>query len=156
MYVHWYKTRTIIVNRSVFSVAIMSLACGEHAVNMRWTCSEYAVGAASQWWSNERMMVYFKLMMVKCLSMMVKWYDHTLIWPSLTSIWPSLTSISPSLASSKPSLAHLTIIEKLHRLICGERKKERKKKTSYRSFKCSIWKLINISLFVQNNLIYAQ
>ena len=67
------------------------------------------VGAASQWWSNERMMVYFKLMMVKCLSMMVKWYDHTLIWPSLTSI-------SPSLALSKPSLAHLTIIEKLHRL----------------------------------------
>ena len=28
--------------------------------------SIYAVGAASQWWSNERMMVYLKLMMVKC------------------------------------------------------------------------------------------
>ena len=71
-----------------------------------------AVSAASQWRSNERMMVYFKLMMVKCLSMIVKWvYDHTLISPSLTSISPSLTSILPS-------LAHLTIIEKLHRLQC--------------------------------------
>jgi len=36
-------------------------------------------------------------------------YDHTLISSSLTSISPSLTSILPS-------LAHLTIIEKLHRL----------------------------------------
>ena len=96
------------------------------------------VGAASQWWSNERMMVYFKIMMVKCLlmmvnclfkmvkclSMMVKWvYVHKLILPSLTGISPSLTSISPSLTSilpslswSKPSFAHLTIIEKLHQL----------------------------------------
>ena len=31
-----------------------------------------AVGAASQWWSNEWMMVDFKLMMVKCSLMMVK------------------------------------------------------------------------------------
>ena len=31
-----------------------------------------AVGAASQGWSNERMMVYLKLMMVKCSLMMVK------------------------------------------------------------------------------------
>ena len=31
-----------------------------------------AVGAASRWWSKERMMVYIKLMMVKCSSMMVK------------------------------------------------------------------------------------
>ena len=77
------------------------------------------------------MMVYFKLMivkwslmmmnclwmMVKCLSMMVKWvYDHILISPSFTGIWPSLTSSSPSLAWSVPSFAHLTIIEKLHRL----------------------------------------
>ena len=66
------------------------------------------VGAASQWWSNERMMVYFKLMMVKCFSMMVKWVnDHILNSPSLTSIIPSLTSILPSLAWSKPSFAHL-------------------------------------------------
>ena len=85
-----------------------------------------AVGAASQWWENERMVVYFKLMMVKCIlmmakcslmmvkcsSMMVKWvYDQTLILPSLTSI-------SPSLPWSKPSFAHLTIIEKLYRLQC--------------------------------------
>ena len=40
----------------------------------------------------------------------------TSISPSLTSIIPSLTSIFPSLALSKPSFAHLTIIEKLHRL----------------------------------------
>ena len=79
--------------------------------------------AASQWWSNERIMVYFKLMlvkcslmmvkcllmMVKCSSMMVKWvYDYTLIAPSLTSI------LLP--AWSTPSFAHLTIIEKLHQL----------------------------------------
>ena len=45
--------------------------------------------------------------------MMVKWvYDHSLISPSLTSILPYL-------AWSKPSLAHLTIIEKLHRLQLG-------------------------------------
>ena len=63
----------------------------------------FAVGAASQWWSNERMMAYFKLMMVKCYSMMVKWVnDHTLNSPSLTIISPSLTSILPSLAWSKP------------------------------------------------------
>ena len=31
-----------------------------------------AVGAATQLWSNERMMVNFKLMMVKCSLMMVK------------------------------------------------------------------------------------
>ena len=31
-----------------------------------------SVGAASQWWSNELMMVYCKLMMVKCSLMMVK------------------------------------------------------------------------------------
>ena len=56
------------------------------------------------------MMVKCSLMMVKCSSMMVEWkYNHTLISPSLTSISPSLTSIIPS-------LAHLTIIEKLHRL----------------------------------------
>ena len=64
------------------------------------------------------MMVYFKLimvkcslMMVKCSLMMVKWiYDHTLITPSLTSILPSSNW-------SKPSFAHLIIIEKLHRLL---------------------------------------
>ena len=51
--------------------------------------------------------------------MIVKWvYDHTLISPLLTSISPSLTSILPLLAWSKPSFAHLTIIEKLHRLHC--------------------------------------
>ena len=85
----------------------------------------YTVGAASKWWSNEGMMVYFKLMMVKrslmmvkCSSMMVKWlYDHIRISPSLTSISPSLTNISPSLTSILPSFAHLTIIEKLHRLL---------------------------------------
>ena len=56
--------------------------------------------------------------------------EHILISPSMTSISPSLmsislslTSISPSLTSillafawSKPLFAHLTIIEKLHRL----------------------------------------
>jgi hypothetical protein len=58
-----------------------------------------SVGAASQWWSNERMMVHFKLMMVKYSIMMVKWvYDHIFISPSLTSISQSLTSSSPSLA----------------------------------------------------------
>jgi len=31
-----------------------------------------SVGAASQWWSNEQMMVYFKLMLVKCSLMMAK------------------------------------------------------------------------------------
>ena len=65
--------------------------------------------------ANERMMVYFMVMMVKCSLMMVKWvYDHILITPSLTSISPSLTSILQSLAWSKPSFVHLTIIEKLH------------------------------------------
>ena len=86
-----------------------------------------AVGAASQWWSNERMMVYFKLMMVicslmmvKCSSRMVNWlYDHTHISPSLTCNSPSLTSVLPSLAWSKPSFAYLNIIEKLHRLQGG-------------------------------------
>ena len=53
------------------------------------------------------------------LLMMVKWvYDHILISPSLTSISPSLTSILPSLACSISSFAHLTIIEKQHRLKC--------------------------------------
>ena len=53
----------------------------------------------------------------KMLVIMVKWvYDHILISPSLTSISPSLKSISPSLMSILPTLAHLTIIEKLHRL----------------------------------------
>ena len=83
-----------------------------------------AVAAASQRWSNERMIVKCSLMMVKCLSMMVKcssmmvkWlYDHTLISPSLNFISPSLTCILPSLASSKPPFAHSTIIEKLYRL----------------------------------------
>ena len=84
------------------------------------------------------MMVDFKLMIVKCSVMMVKWssmmvkwvYDHELISPSLTSISPSLTSISPSLTSilpslawSKPSFAHITIIEKLHRLQWAHNKK---------------------------------
>ena len=81
-----------------------------------------AGGAASQWWSNERMILYYKLMMVKCSLMMVKWvYDHTLISLSLTSISPYLTSILPSLLWSKPAFAHLTIIEKLHRLQCADR-----------------------------------
>ena len=71
----------------------------------------YAVGAASQWWSNERMIVYFKLKVVKWAC------DHTLISPSLTIISPALTSIWPSLDWNKPSFAHLTIIEKLHRLV---------------------------------------
>ena len=62
------------------------------------------------------MMVYIKLMMVKCTSMMVKWVYHKLISPSLSSISPSLTSVLPSLTWSKPSFAHLTIIDKLHRL----------------------------------------
>ena len=64
--------------------------------------SPIRVGAASQWWSNERMMVNWV-------------YDHILISPTLTSISPSLTSSSPSLTSilhslawSKPSFAHLT------------------------------------------------
>ena len=76
-----------------------------------------SVGAASQWWSNEGMMVKCWLMMAKCLLMMVKCssmmvkcvYDHTLISPSLTGIPPSFTSILPS-------SAYLTIIEKLRRL----------------------------------------
>ena len=58
-------------------------------------CYSKSICSASQWWSNERMMVYFKLMLVKCSvmkvkcsSMRVKWvYDHTLISPSLTSIF---------------------------------------------------------------------
>ena len=86
--------------------------------------SVHTLGAASQWWSNERMMVYFKvmmvrysLMMVKCSSMMVNWvHDHSLISLSLSSISQSLSSIWPSLAWSIPSLAYLTIIEKLHQL----------------------------------------
>ena len=84
-----------------------------------------AVGAASQWWSKERMMVYFKLtlvkctlimvkcslMIVRCSSMTVKWvYDPTLISPSLTGILLAL-------AWSTSSFAHLTIIEKLHWLV---------------------------------------
>ena len=84
-----------------------------------------AVGAASQWLSNERMMVYFKLtlvkctlimvkcslMIVRCSSMTVKWvYDPTLISPSLTGILLAL-------AWSTPPFAHQTIIEKLHWLV---------------------------------------
>jgi len=79
-----------------------------------------------------RMMVYFKLMMVKCALMMVNarqwWWNEcmiinsflpslksispslTSISSSLTSISPSLTSILPSLAWSRQSLAHPTII----------------------------------------------
>ena len=42
-----------------------------------WLTGTSSVGAASQWWSNERMMVYFELMMVKCSLMMVmSVYDH--------------------------------------------------------------------------------
>ena len=44
------------------------------------TAVHFTVGAASQWWSNERMMVYFKLMMVKCYLMMVKCYSMMVKW----------------------------------------------------------------------------
>ena len=44
------------------------------------------------------------------------WSYTQLNSPSLIGILPSLTSILPSLAWSVPSFAHLTIIEKLHRL----------------------------------------
>ena len=61
------------------------------------------------------MVVKYLLMMVKCSSM-VKWvYDHTLISPSLTSI--------PIINEHLTSLAHLTIIEKLHRLPGGIKSK---------------------------------
>ena len=61
----------------------------------------HAVGAAYKLWSDERMMVHFKLMLVKCSWMMVKWVkDHILISPLLTSISPSLTSILVALAWS--------------------------------------------------------
>ena len=89
-------------------------------------------------------MVNCLLMMVKCSSMMVKWvYDHILISPSLTDISPSSTSILPSLAWSVPSFAHLTIIEKLHRLsrentekellwlLCAENFKKQLRKKKY-------------------------
>ena len=113
----------------VFADFALSLKTFCESIEYKSNC--FAVGAGSQWCSNERMMVYFKLMMVKrllmmvkCKSMMVKCvYDHKVNSPSLTSISPSLTSISPSLmsilpslAGSKTSFAHLTIIEKLHRL----------------------------------------
>ena len=83
-------------------------------------------GEMREWW-----LTSCSVMMVKWSSMMVKWvYDHELISPSLTSISPSLTSISPSLTSilpslawSKPSFAHITIIEKLHRLQWAHNKK---------------------------------
>ena len=42
---------------------------------------------------------------------------HTLISTSLTGISPSLTSILQALAWYNPSFEHLTIIEKLHRLL---------------------------------------
>ena len=89
-------------------------------------------------------MVYFKLMMVKCLLTMVKcslmmvkcssmmvitdkymiihsfhhhWLPFHHHWLPFHHHWlPSLSSILPSLAWSVPSFAHLTIIEKLHRL----------------------------------------
>ena len=67
------------------------------------------VGAASQWWSSERMMVYCKLMMVKCSLMMVKCWSMMVKW-----VYDIL--ISPSFAWCKPSFAHVTIIEKLHQL----------------------------------------
>ena len=70
-----------------------------------------AVGAASQWWSNEQMMVHFKL--VNHGERSVWSYTHFTI---IKSFSPSLTSILPSLAWSIPSFAHSTIIEKLHRL----------------------------------------
>ena len=43
------------------------------------------------------------------------WYTHFTI---IDEHSPSLTSILPSLAWSKPSFTHLTIIEKLHQLMC--------------------------------------
>ena len=79
----------------------------------------FTVGAASQWCSNERMMVVpIGFMMVKCSLMMVKCSVMTLKWVYEHSIIsPSLTSILPSIAWCKPSFGHLTIIDKLHRLV---------------------------------------
>ena len=48
---------------------------------------------------------------------MSEWSYTILISSSLTSISPSLTSILTSLAWSKPPFGHLTIIEKLHRML---------------------------------------
>ena len=61
-------------------------------------------GQMNKWWWNECMIIYLSPSL-------------TSISPSLTSISPSLTSILPSLAWSTPSFPHLTIIEKLHRLL---------------------------------------
>ena len=73
--------------------------------------------AASQWWSNERMMVYFKLMMVKGSLMLVNdgemgvwsYTNFTIIYDDFIIInkhFTIITSTLPSFAWSKSSFAH--------------------------------------------------
>ena len=71
-----------------------------------------AVDAASQWWSNERMMVYFKQLWSP-----YSFRQHFSIFQEhFTIINEHFTII---LAWSIPSFTHFTIIEKLHRLKCS-------------------------------------
>ena len=83
----------------IYSCCHENSSFGVHSFNQHYQyITQYiAVCAAFQWWWNERVMVYIKVMMVKCSSMMVKYslmmvklVYHTLISPSLTSTWPSL------------------------------------------------------------------
>ena len=121
----WFKKLRFVVKKIDIFTAFKKCGDKKYHGPLNLCVMLNTVGAVSQWWTNERMMVYFKLMLVKCSLwmmmkfslMMVKWvYDHARISPSLTSISPSLTKILPSLAWSKPSFANLTIVEKLHRL----------------------------------------
>ena len=75
--------------------------------------STYTVGAASQWWSNEGMMVYFKLMMVKCLLKMVKCSSMTVI-----SIW-SYTLFTIIDYHFTIIIKHFTIISLKYTIICS-------------------------------------
>ena len=80
---------------------------------LKGTCLTQTVGAASQWWSNERMMVYFKLHKAskmlfndglarqwwwnECIMLIYSFHHHWRAKPSITSFSPSLTSIIETL-----------------------------------------------------------
>ena len=90
IYYHWFQIeiqrgyeavlcfdyKLIVYSLVVHLVQIMFIPIIAHQILPRNLCLfqnvNNTVGATSLWWSNEWMMVYFKLMMVKCSLMMVK------------------------------------------------------------------------------------
>ena len=67
-----YKSTKLVDSLIMYSLHLIQLLNYQIGWLLHTVFPTFTVGAASQWCSNERMMVYFKLMMVKCSLMMVK------------------------------------------------------------------------------------